>query len=273
MLPPLLQRFHFEVHHARPAYFMLTLWLPAFSVSPPHHPAFSIRPHHPPFPPCSLPPFANVALGVGGWVENAQGEVLVVQERTGPTAGRDFWKLPGGLVDHGEDLSAAAVREVMEETGVACDFERVLCVQQSHPGPWGTSSLYAVCRLAPKRGDQQPVRQESEIAAARWMDKRALAALPYYQAGLLKTVMQLAVESAERPDDGLGRIYRPHVFRSGHAELLAPVAALKGMDPEEHPAPQSAAAYFSGFSTPEAAAPGSAAADPLLPSSSSSASL
>ena len=44
--------------------------------------------------------------------------MLVVQEKSGPSAGINMWKLPGGLVDSKEDISAAAVREVWEETGV-----------------------------------------------------------------------------------------------------------------------------------------------------------
>ena len=42
----------------------------------------------------------------------------MVQEKSGPSAGINMWKLPGGLVDNKEDISAAAVREVLEETGV-----------------------------------------------------------------------------------------------------------------------------------------------------------
>ena len=44
---------------------------------------------------------------------NARDEVLGIQEKRGVTAGlTDFWKIPGGLVDRGEDLRDAAVREV-----------------------------------------------------------------------------------------------------------------------------------------------------------------
>ena len=38
----------------------------------------------------------------------------MVQERAGPAAarGKDFWKVPTGLVDAGEDIAVAAEREV-----------------------------------------------------------------------------------------------------------------------------------------------------------------
>ncbi|KAE8724223.1 Nudix hydrolase, putative isoform 2 [Hibiscus syriacus] len=42
-------------------------------------------------------------------------EVLVVQENTGRFRGTGVWKFPTGVVDEGEDICVAAVREVKEE--------------------------------------------------------------------------------------------------------------------------------------------------------------
>jgi ADP-ribose pyrophosphatase YjhB (NUDIX family) len=49
-------------------------------------------------------------------VFNAAGQVLLVQRGRPPRAGQ--WGLPGGLLDLGERLTAAAAREVREETGI-----------------------------------------------------------------------------------------------------------------------------------------------------------
>lgn len=54
-------------------------------------------------------------LGVGAVVVH-QGRVLLVQRGREPLKGQ--WSLPGGLLEVGESLEAAVVREVEEETGL-----------------------------------------------------------------------------------------------------------------------------------------------------------
>ncbi|AEV17199.1 MAG: NUDIX hydrolase [Thermus sp.] len=51
-------------------------------------------------------------LGAGGVVFNARREVLLLRDRMG------FWVFPKGHPEAGEALETAAVREVLEETGV-----------------------------------------------------------------------------------------------------------------------------------------------------------
>jgi ADP-ribose pyrophosphatase YjhB (NUDIX family) len=50
-------------------------------------------------------------------IRNEKGEVLVVKE-----AGRDSWDLPGGGMDHGENLMTAIAREMKEEVNLEGDF-------------------------------------------------------------------------------------------------------------------------------------------------------
>jgi 8-oxo-dGTP diphosphatase len=73
---------------------------------------------------------AHPLLGVGALIFD-QDRVLLVERGRPPLAGE--WSLPGGLVETGERLEEAIVREVWEETGlrvettsIATVFERIM---------------------------------------------------------------------------------------------------------------------------------------------------
>jgi 8-oxo-dGTP diphosphatase len=62
-----------------------------------------------------------------GAVVLRRGEVLLVKRRFPPNKGK--WALPGGLVELGEVVQDAAVREVEEETGLKVNILGLLDVQ------------------------------------------------------------------------------------------------------------------------------------------------
>jgi ADP-ribose pyrophosphatase YjhB (NUDIX family) len=68
-----------------------------------------------------------------GAVFSLNGGILLVQRAIEPSYGK--WVFPGGYVDRGEALEAAAVREVKEESGLDVRLTRLLGVYSSpgHP--------------------------------------------------------------------------------------------------------------------------------------------
>jgi 8-oxo-dGTP pyrophosphatase MutT (NUDIX family) len=116
--------------------------------------------------------------------------LLVVQEKTGPAAKFGLWKMPTGLADPSEDIPDAAVRELLEETGLHATFDGMVGFRQAHSTPptthtsdtkkWGgvsrkASDLFFVCQLSLKNTIPQPTQTPQwtacpqEIAAIQWM--------------------------------------------------------------------------------------------------------
>jgi ADP-ribose pyrophosphatase YjhB (NUDIX family) len=56
-------------------------------------------------------------LSLNGIVINDDDQILFVKED-----GRDWWDLPGGGMDHGEDVKSALAREMHEEVNLNGDF-------------------------------------------------------------------------------------------------------------------------------------------------------
>ncbi|CAN6479798.1 unnamed protein product [Victoria cruziana] len=150
----------FWYHHAERNYVMLVNWLPET--------------------PETLPIYATHRLGIGAVVMNDKREVLVVQEKAGHFKGSGVWKLPTGVVEEGEDISAGAKREVMEETGIEAEFVEILGFRESHKAHFNKKSdLFFVCLLEAKA--YTIVKHDSEIADAMWMPVEEYASQPYVQ--------------------------------------------------------------------------------------------
>ena len=137
----------FKFHHAEGDYAVLTTWLPDT--------------------PNKLPPYASHYVGVGGLVIDWETEkVLLIKEKTGhDTKG---WKIPGGLVDAGEYLSEASVREVLEETGIKTNFVGLLGLREKKNYKFGRNDIYFVCLLE-KINDDDIDQCPEEIAQCEWL--------------------------------------------------------------------------------------------------------
>ena len=83
-------------------------------------------------------------VSIKGLIRNTDGQVLVVKE-----AGRTWWDLPGGGMDHDESIKSALAREMYEEVGLTGDFTyRVIAVDNpgflSHANVWQLRLIFEV---------------------------------------------------------------------------------------------------------------------------------
>ncbi|XP_061850277.1 nucleoside diphosphate-linked moiety X motif 6 isoform X3 [Colius striatus] len=143
----------FAFHHAEQGSSTLTLWLGEG--------------------PSRLPEYATHQVGVAGAVlDESTGKVLVVQDRNKTI---NAWKFPGGLSNPGEDIGDTAVREVFEETGIKSEFKSILSIRQQHkhPGAFGKSDMYVICRLEPSSFSISFCQQE--CLRCEWMNLDELA--------------------------------------------------------------------------------------------------
>ncbi|CAI0440268.1 unnamed protein product [Linum tenue] len=175
----------FWYHHAEPTYLMLVSWLPG-----------GVHP---------LPPNASHRVSVGAFVMNENREVLVVQENSGVFRGTGIWKFPTGVVEEGEDLCTAVVREVKEETAIDAEFMEILAFRQSHKAYFEKSDLFFLCMLRPISFDVQ--RQEAEIEAAKWMPWDEYVAQPFVQnTGFVKHISDICLAKVDGDYTGFSAI-------------------------------------------------------------------
>jgi len=105
-------------------------------------------------------------VGVGAIVVH-RGRVLLIRRGQAPRKGQ--WSLPGGLVELGESLQDALIREIREETGLAVEpVELVELIDRIIVENRRVRYHYVVadylCRV---RGGR--VRAASDAAAVRWV--------------------------------------------------------------------------------------------------------
>jgi ADP-ribose pyrophosphatase YjhB (NUDIX family) len=112
-------------------------------------------------------------IGVGAVIVH-QGRVLFAQRATEPARGH--WSLPGGLMELGESLTDAVVREVREETGLIVEpvelIELLDRIYLENAGREGERVRYHyviadyLCRVV-----SGELHAASDVAAVRWVER------------------------------------------------------------------------------------------------------
>ncbi len=83
---------------------------------------------------CGWIHYRNPGVGAAAVVFDGEGRVLLVKR--GPGAFRaGLWSVPAGYVDYGEDIRAAAARELEEETGLEAEIGDVVWVATNVADP------------------------------------------------------------------------------------------------------------------------------------------
>ena len=118
--------------------------------------------------PSRLPIAAVIAVVVRGE------KLLLVRRSHKPDAGR--WGFPGGKIERGETVLAAALRELDEETGVAADAVEVLTavdvIRRERETLHHFVLIAVLCRW--RAGEGVPASDAHETA---WFDLAGIAAL------------------------------------------------------------------------------------------------
>lgn len=129
---------------------------------------------------------------------NGRGEALLVRQ----AYGGQFWGLPGGVVDPGETLLGAAVREAREEVGVEVALEGVVGAYLLQGGGWPDIQAYVFAGRV--------VAGEPTLAAPQELSALAWCAPDEWPSPLLPDALA-ALEDLRAGRTGVVRTVQRHV--------------------------------------------------------------
>lgn len=109
-------------------------------------------------------------IGVGVIITRADGTILLGR-RVYPNA-PECWCLPGGKVDTGESFEAAAVRETLEECGLAIPLTKPFAILLDTDA--GAPRVTAAVVVAAPEGTAPRVMEPAKLAEWRWFAPDAL---------------------------------------------------------------------------------------------------
>ena len=120
--------------------------------------------------------------------------VLLVRRAHAPAEG--LWSLPGGRVELGEPVRAAAIRELKEETGVSAKLTRLLdVIDIIHRDADGQISAHYILTVFAARWLAGEPRAASDASEAAWTPITDLDAIRLTP-GTAELIRQVAADSA-----------------------------------------------------------------------------
>ncbi len=122
----------------------------------------------------------RVVLTVDAVIADERGHVLLMERGTEPFRGA--WVLPGGLVDPGETVEEACIREVREEVGLEVRVVRPIGVY-STPGRDPRGSFVSIAFQVVVVGGEFQVTNEAR--AHRWCGPDEVAAMGFDHARIV----------------------------------------------------------------------------------------
>jgi 8-oxo-dGTP pyrophosphatase MutT (NUDIX family) len=123
--------------------------------------------------------------------------LLVQEQRYG-----NCWAIPGGRVEPGETFIQAAVREVLEEAGIAVRLEGVVRIEHT-PSP--SSARIRVIFVGTPTDETMPKSiADEESVQAKWLTVEQATALPMRGADLLGFLQQVSDGAIVQSLDTLG---------------------------------------------------------------------
>lgn len=144
--------------------------------------------------------------GVRVIIPDEEGRILMVKQSH---EGKEIWMAPGGAIEAGENAAEAAVREVLEETGLTVRINRLLWHVEEVSETRG--QRFVNFFLAEKTGgtlglgaDPEFDRENQVLREARFLSKKEILGLERVYPEYLKTELWEALEP---------KYYRNEVFK------------------------------------------------------------
>lgn len=104
------------------------------------------------------------------------GRVLLIKRRCEPDKG--LWALPGGLVNLGEKVVDAAVREIFEETGIKISIKRLIdVVDKISLDENGKVKYHFVIISFEGEPLSYDIKPSSEVEEAKWVDAEEIVSM------------------------------------------------------------------------------------------------